>query len=159
VEKKRSLKTLLLCTLLPLAGGGAVALATMNAMKDYDAVAKPPLAPPTAVFPIAWTLLYLLMGYALYRSLRAAEDGLAVQRSLRTFTSQLLINYLWPFIFFTFKTYWAAAVCLLFLILLVLMTRAEFAKNDKTAARLLIPYIVWLVFALYLNIGTAVLNN
>ena len=76
----------------------------------------------------------------------------------RAFSAQLLLNFLWPIIFFKIETYFAAAVCLVFMIILIIKTYKEFKTIDTRASALLIPYILWSLFALYLNIGVCLLN-
>lgn len=151
-------KRFILCVGLPLLGGILVSLIISGETDAYTDYIKPPLAPPQFLFPVVWSILYVLMGVSLFGVMTSGAEMAVRQNALRTFTSQLLINYLWPIIFFIIKTYWAAAVCLAFLIILVLLTYKEFAAIDKKSANLLIPYLIWLVFALYLNIGVAILN-
>lgn len=158
MKDKVKLKKLLLCAGLPLLGGILVSLAISTETDIYDSFVKPPLSPPAVLFPIVWSVLYVLMGVALYGVMTSDAEMIVKQNALRTFTSQLLVNYLWPIIFFVIKTYWAAVACLIFLIILVMLTYREFRTIDKKSANLLIPYLIWLVFALYLNIGVAILN-
>lgn len=136
-------------TVLPLAVGGAAAVLTMDAMAQYSALTQPPFAPPAWVFPVAWTVLYLLMGLAsrrIYR-LRTAES----RRALRLHYAQLGANFVWPLLFFRAGEYAVAFRWLLFLLALAAAEMASFRRLDRTAGRLLAPYLAWLAFAAYLN--------
>ena len=112
--------------------------------------ALPPLSPPGWVFPVVWVLLYALMGYAAARAYRAPRS---VDRSqaLNLFVAQLAVNFLWSPIFFNLRAYGLAFAWLLLLILLVAAMTYFFRKVDKRAALSQIPYLVWLLFAAYLN--------
>lgn len=99
------------------------------------------------------------MGTALYLALTSGRGTIRQREDAESyFAAQLVLNFLWPLAFFRFETPWAAAVCLAFLILFVVLTISAFAGLDRTAALLLIPYLVWCVFALYLNLGICFLN-
>ena len=143
--------------LIPLALGGLSALLTMSDMKDYADIQKPPLSPPAIVFPIAWSLLYTLMGIAsalVWRE-RHTDDR---QNGLIYYGLQLILNFFWPLVFFSAKEYWFAFAWLLALIAAVIATAVFFRRVNKAAFWLLIPYLAWLAFAAYLNAGVAVLN-
>lgn len=117
---------------------------------------NPPLTPPQWAFPVVWSILYLMMGISAY--LVYKKDDYKINDGLKYFFYQLLINFVWPIIFFRFKMYATAAITLAILILLTVATICEFKKISKAAAWLMVPYLLWLCFALYLNIGVAVLN-
>lgn len=143
--------------LIPLALGGLSALLTMNDMKAYGDIPQPPLSPPAIVFPIAWSILYALMGIAsalVWRE-RRSDDR---QNGLVYYGLQLILNFFWPLVFFSAKEYWFAFAWLLALIAAVVATAFFFKRVSKAAFWLLVPYIAWLVFAAYLNAGVAVLN-
>ena len=136
--------------ILSVGGGFLVGLVTRN-NEMFSSLVKPPLTPPPAVFGIAWTIFYVLM--AISASLILENKG-----NLKIYYTQLIVNFLWPIIFFSLGSPVAALVCLLLLIGLVAYMIYEFFKVNKTAALLQIPYFIWLLFALYLNIGFVVLN-
>ena len=150
-------KLLLKCVLTPLVSGMVIGWLSSSS-GAYNEVKKPPLSPPASLFPFVWTILYILMGIALYLVLSSEAEPSEKSKAKTVFASQLVLNLLWPIIFFTFRTYYAAALCLVFLIGFIVKTYLEFKKIDTRGAKLLIPYIIWCVFALYLNIGVAVLN-
>ena len=144
---KRKGKTLLICLALPLAVGLLASLLTLGGMGDYAGMAKPPLAPPGWVFPIAWTLLYLLMGLASWLAVGAAASEERKQEALSLYA-----------VFFGLGRYYLALFWLVVLLVLVLLTWRQFRRLDRRAGALLTPYILWLCFALYLNLGAAILN-
>ena len=151
-------KKLLLCLSIPLAVGGLSALITGGGMGAYSQFVQPPLSPPGWLFPVVWTILYLLMGYASYRVLTSGAEPNEIRRALILYGAQLLVNFLWPLIFFGLGWYWVALLALLLLWVLVFFTIRAFSKIDEKAGDLLLPYILWLTFAAYLNFGVALLN-
>ena len=157
VIMRTNVKKLIFSIGIPLIGGGIIGFITTGA-GAYEDMVKPPLSPPGWVFPVVWSILYIMMGIALYLVLISPQSDEVKSLSKRTFASQLIINFLWPVIFFILKTYWAAVVTLGALIILVVITIVDFRKSDKRAALVLVPYLIWCLFALYLNIGVAVLN-
>ncbi len=141
-------------TALPLVVG-ALSAAIAGDMSKQSYV-QPPFSPPAWVFPVAWTVLYLMMGFASYLVYRDCDYFL--NDAMKCFFYQLFVNFSWSIVFFRFEFYTAAVVVLLALLLLTIGTTAAFFGVNKTAGRLMIPYIVWLIYALYLNVGVAVLN-
>lgn len=150
-------KKLFIHLAIPLGVGGLAALLS-GGMDSYGNLNQPPLSPPGWVFPIVWTILYLLMGYASYRVYTSQAEPPAIRQALRFYGIQLLLNFLWPIAFFGFGWYWAAFLLLLALWGLVYITMYLFGQVDDTAESLLIPYLLWVTFAGYLNLGTALLN-
>lgn len=155
---KKDWKRLLICLAIPLAVGGLAALLTGGGMGEYAEFMQPPLSPPGWVFPVVWTVLYLLMGYASYRVLTSRAEPGEIRKALTLYGAQLLVNFLWPLIFFGLGWYWAALAVLVLLWVLVLLTARTFSRIDERAGDLLLPYILWLTFAAYLNFGVALLN-
>ena len=123
------------------------------------AAQKPLLAPPPAVFAVVWTVLYILMGAAV--SIVSCADVRQSRKTfaMRLFYIQLAVNFLWPTVFFGLGLWGTAAFVIAALWALVLWTVLSFLRADRTAAYLMIPYLVWISFAAYLNIGFAVLNR
>ena len=114
--------------------------------------------PPGWVFPVAWTLLYILMGIASYIVASSSVSRERKERALCVYALQLAVNFAWPVIFFKLSAYGAAFFWLLLLLLLVLANELLFKHISKTAGKLLLPYLLWLLFALYLNLGVWILN-
>ena len=154
---KTNWKQLLICLAIPLATGGLAALLS-GGMDTYQVINQPPLSPPGWIFPIVWTILYLLMGYASYRILSSDTNNADIKRALTYYGIQLVLNFLWPIIFFGLGWYWAAFVLLLVLWAFIYLTMRLFGVLDDTAENLLIPYLLWGTFAGYLNLGVALLN-
>lgn len=148
-------KQLLIALAIPLATGGIASLLS-GGMADFSALKKPPFSPPGWVFPIAWTVLYLLMGYSSYRIYTA--DKTASRRALRLYGFQLLLNFIWPVVFFSFGWYLAAFIILVALWVAILLTLRSFTVIDEPAGDLLLPYLLWVTFAGYLNLGIYFLN-
>ena len=157
---KRDWKALVISILIPLAVGTAAGLLSMGGMESFGAMNQPPLSPPAWLFPIAWTILYTLMGissYLIYTSEEPKESNLKNQ-ALSTYGYQLLVNFLWPVFFFNFQWYFFSFLWLVFLWILVLKMILEFGKINPIAALLNVPYFLWLTFAAYLNLGVWLLN-
>ena len=119
---------------------------------------KPPLAPPGWVFPVVWTVLYGLMGISAAR-IWAAPKSQARSRGLNLFIAQLIVNFFWSLFFFNAQAFGFAFLWLLLLWVLVLLMILAFWKVDPLAAKLQIPYLIWLTFAAYLNFGVWLLNR
>lgn len=149
-------KKLIVCLVVPLAVGGLSAFLTGNAMASFDSVVKPPLSPPGWLFPVVWTILYLLMGFASY--LVSTADK-ASDSALTLYGLQLFVNFFWSIVFFRFENYFFAFLWLILLWILILLTILRFRQISKTAAYLLLPYLLWVSFAGYLNFGIWLLNR
>ena len=122
----------------------------------YSTLNKPPLSPPGIVFPIVWSILYLLMGIGAY--FLSNERKVEISKLLKIYWIQLILNALWPLVFWRLQAFWLAAVIIIAILFLVVWLTLEAFKINKLSSYMFIPYIVWLLFALYLNIGIAVLN-
>lgn len=144
---------------IPLAVGGFSAFLTREGMEHFKTVAQPPLSPPAWLFPVAWTILYLLMGAASYLVWVSGASEKRRDRALTVYGLSLAANFLWPIVFFTARLYLAAFLLLLVLWVLVVITALLFSCIDDRAGKLMIPYIVWLSFAAYLNLGVWLLNR
>lgn len=140
--------SLIIAILIPLAVGTLSALISGN-MSIYSGIDKPPLAPPGFIFPIVWTILYILMGissYIIYQSNSAYKST-----ALQTYVFQLFFNFFWSIIFFRLDLYLVAFIWLLVLIFLIVKMIYQFYKIEPIAAYLQIPYLLWCIFAAYLN--------
>lgn len=151
-------KQLLLCLAIPLAVGGIAALLTGGGMDTFETLSKPPLSPPGWLFPVAWTALYLLMGLASYLALNAGKPKLLTDRAIWLYAVQLAFNFVWPVLFFGGKLYLLAFIWLAVLWLLILLNILQFYRLDRRAGLLLLPYLLWVSFAGYLNLGIYLLN-
>ncbi len=151
-------KKLLVCLAIPLAVGGLAALLS-GGMSDYGVMAKPPLSPPGWVFPVVWSILYLLMGYASYRILESGAAEQEIRKALTFYGLQLFANFVWPLLFFGGGWFLLSFFWLILLWVLIFLTIRAFSSIDETAGNLLIPYILWVTFAAYLNFGIYLLNG
>lgn len=121
-------------------------------------ITKPPLSPPAIVFPIVWTVLYALMGIGAAR-ISLSAFSTARKKALYVYFAQLFANFLWSIIFFEWQAFGIAFFWLLVLWALILLMIVLFKKTDAPAAYLQIPYLVWVSFAGYLNLGVWLLNR
>lgn len=144
----------LLYILTPLIGGSIVGL-IINKSIDYNYLVNPPLSPPSYLFPIVWSILYILIGisYYIYRK-NNNDDSLTI----KLYYIQLILNYLWSIIFFTLKLRTLAVIWIIILAITIIYLMIRFYKEERTSFYLFIPYILWVLFATYLNIGIVVLN-
>ena len=156
--KPINLKRLLIAIAIPELVGGLSALLSGNIGNRYTQFNQPPLSPPGIIFPIVWVILYALMGIASYIVYEEAGRTAKGKQALAFYGAQLFFNFLWPIVFFRAEAYWLAVVVIIILLVLVVITMLIFRKINKTAFYLMIPYLLWLLFATYLNIGVAVLN-
>ena len=159
-ENKKEIGKLAIAIMIPLIVGGISALLTKDNMVMFNQINKPPLSPPSWLFPIAWTILYILMGIASYLIYKSKNIFFYEERdkALILYIVQLVFNFLWSIIFFNLKQYVFAFVWLLFLWLFIVLLIINAKKVNKIAFYLLIPYLIWVTFAGYLNLMIAILN-
>ncbi len=148
----------ILCILIPLFVGQISSGITSENFSTLEQLNKPPLYPPRILFPIVWTILYILMGIASYFVLTANTMSSDIVDALSAYALQLGVNFFWPIFFFNLQAYWFSFVWILLLWVLVGLTVYNFAQVSKKAAWLMLPYFIWVTFAAYLNLGVAILN-
>lgn len=148
-------KKLFICIAIALIIGGISAFLTRGNMQAFDMLNKPALSPPGWLFPIVWTVLYILMGIASYLVLVSQKTN---NNALVLYGIQLFFNFFWSIIFFNLELYIFAFVWLVILWILILKTAISFYQIEKTAGYLMIPYLLWVTFAGYLNLGIYFLN-
>jgi len=145
--------------LLSEAVGALSGWLTREGMEIYNkTVTQPPLSPPSAVFPVVWGILFALMGIGaarIYLNAASAERS----RGLLLFLVQLAVNFFWSILFFSFQAFGFAFFWLVLLWGLIWLMIRAFGRTDKAAARLQIPYLLWVTFAAYLNFGVWLLNR
>lgn len=157
--KKPAWKTYAFWIVLAEAVGALSGWLTRKGVKVYNAtVEQPPLSPPSIVFPIVWGILFALMGIGAARIYLAPASN-ARSRSLLLFLVQLAFNFLWSIIFFNLQAFGFAFLWLIVLWILILLVILSFRKVDKPVAWLQIPYLLWVTFAAYLNLGVWLLNR
>ena len=154
--KKSNIKNYAVIILITLLGGIITGFVTMPGTQEYnDTVIKPLLSPPSIVFPIVWSMLYVLMAIAAAIVKNESND----KDVLFPYWMQLFANYIWSFIFFGFHAYLLAFLWLILLFILIIVTIRSFYHTNKKAAYLLIPYVLWTAFAGYLNLAVYILNR
>lgn len=155
--RKINIKQLAISLAISLGTGFLSGLISMLGAESFKKAVKPPLTPPDLVFPIVWSVLYILMGisaYIIYRS-----DDMDKTKALFIYGAQLLVNFFWPIFFFNFSAYLFAFIWILLLWLLIILMIKSFYPISKTAALLQIPYFLWVSFAAYLNFAVFLLNR
>ncbi len=129
---------------------GSVIGLIISPFMNYQDLNKPPLSPPGIIFPIVWTILYIIMGYSFYKQ---------NEQNKTIYYTQLIVNGLWSIIFFVFKWYLLATIWIILLIILVIIMIKNFYKENKLSGLINIPYLLWLLFALYLSFGLNSINT
>lgn len=145
---------------ISLAVGGLSALLTRGNMDLYSQITRPPLSPPAILFPIVWTVLYILMGVGaamVYND--RSRNPMAAQSAIRVFALQLAVNFLWSLIFFNLRAFFLAFIWLLLLWMLIVLMISRFNMVSVTAGKLQLPYLFWVTFAGYLNLAIYLLNG
>ena len=148
-------KIYLTSILVPVLIGGVVGFLISGSI-DYNSLNRPPLSPPSLSFPIVWTILYILMGIS-YGMLKS--NNLLDSKISSIYYLQLFFNALWPIAFFLLKWRLFAFIWIIILAILIIIMIARFYEKHKTAGLLQIPYLIWTLFATYLNFGVYWLNR
>ena len=151
-------RQLLICIAIPLAVGGISAWLSRGSMKTYAALSKPPLSPPGWLFPVVWTILFVLMGLATYLVITSEQPQQTINRALRLYGIQLGVNFFWSILFFNMSLYLFSFIWLILLWILILATTVRFYRVSPAAGYLMLPYLLWVAFAGYLNLGIYLLN-
>ena len=154
----KRVKPYIIAVLIVEAVGAISSWLTKAGVDRYiETVVKPPLTPPSFIFPIVWGILFALMGISVARIwLKPQSDDRT--KSLIIFAVQLAVNVIWTLVFFNLQTFGIAFIIILLLLALILLMISSFSKLDKLAAKLQIPYFLWVLFAAYLNISIFLLN-
>ncbi len=145
---------------IPLTVGILSAFLTRGGMEIYGQIQTPPLSPPSWLFPIAWSILYVLMGISsatVY--IKRERNYPEARRGLLYYAVSLVFNFFWSIIFFNGRVFMLAFLWLILLLSLIILTVLSYRKVDKFSAYLQIPYILWVIFAGYLNFGIWFLNR
>lgn len=149
------IKNYIISILVPVIVGGIVGLIISSSI-DYNTLQKPFLAPPSILFPIVWTILYILMGVS-YGILK--DNNLVDQQVNLIYYIQLVVNALWSIFFFSLKWRLFAFIWTIMLAILVVLMIIKFYNKNKIAGLIQVPYLLWVLFASYLNIGVYILNK
>ena len=153
--KPQNRSSLIIAILIPLAVGSFSALISGN-MSLYSTINKPAFSPPSIVFPIVWTILYVLMGISSY--IIYSSDSADKTKALKIYALQLFFNFCWSILFFRYNLYLLSFLWLVILIVLICIMIKDFYKINPAAAYLQIPYLLWCIFAAYLNFSIYTMN-
>lgn len=153
---KINVKRLAVSIVIPLAVGIIASFITKDQMEAFSQLKQPPLSPPGWLFPIVWTVLYVLMGISSY--IVYQKQNTLLSDCQRLYILQLAANFIWTILFFNLKQYLFSFIWLILLIFLVARMAICFVTVDRKAAALQIPYVLWICFAAYLNIAIYYLN-
>ena len=156
-KDKFNYKILILFIVFALIAGGIGALLGGD-MKNFDSLQKPAFTPPPILFPIVWTILYILMGISSYLVCYNNTDTKFKTTACTLYIVQLIVNSLWTLFFFRLKMLLFSFIWLILLLVLVIIMTVKFYKIKPLAAYLQIPYILWLIFAAILNFSIYILN-
>jgi len=144
---------------LPLGVGTLAAFLTRESMNIYAEITKPPLSPPAILFPIVWTVLYVLMGISSVMIFNSKEaNPTAAEKGLKLYILSLILNFSWSIVFFNNRSFGLALVVILILLALIIGTVVNYFKVKPLPAILQIPYAIWVAFATYLNGAILFLN-
>ena len=159
-DTERIVKAFIIAIALPLVIGGFSAFLTKDNMNIYGEINTPPLSPPAFLFPVVWTVLYVLMGVSsAFIWLNRSDSKEIADRGLLIYAASLFFNFVWSLIFFNFRAYLFAFIWLLVMLTLIILTVVNYKKIVPLAAYLQIPYILWTAFAGYLTFGVWLLNR
>lgn len=156
---KKNVKLLILCIGIPLAIGALSGWITKDSMETFGSLQKPPLSPPGVLFPIVWSILYVLMGISSYLIQTSDSNKEKRINALVIYGLQLAVNFFWSIWFFSFQWYLFSFIWLVLLWVLIYQTMQAFYEISRKAAYLFIPYLLWVTFAGYLNLGIYLLNG
>lgn len=159
VKNKKDYFFLALSLIIILGLPFIISMLIRGGINEYSNLIKPSFAPPAILFPIVWTILYILMAISFYRVLLLEKSGEDVTKELIIFIVQFVFNLIWPILFFYFNFRFLAFIELFILVILIFITIKFFYKKDKIAGILLIPYLLWCIFALILNYSVYFLNK
>ena len=156
----KQIRPYIISPLIALAVGGLSAFLSRNGMEAYQNVIQPPLSPPMWLFPVVWSILYILMGVGsaiIYTKLKdAPEDAIS---ALMVYGFQLAVNFFWSIIFFNMQAFLFAFIWLVLLWLLIIVMIVKFSRLSRPAALLQLPYLLWVTFAGYLTLSVWLLNR
>lgn len=154
-----NIKAFIISLIIPVLGGALSGFITSNSMDVYTSINLPAFAPPAWIFPIVWTILYVLMGISSYLIYTSGDSKQSINRALTIYAVQLVVNFIWPLLFFGVGNYLLAFIWIILLWVLIVITIYAFYQISKPAAYLMVPYLLWVTFAAYLNLSVYLLNR
>ena len=159
VNNKFEFVPFIVSILISLGGGLLIGYFIKDSLKTYTSLTKPAFSPPGWVFGVVWPILYILIGIALYRVYLTLKYRNRSYGVLVLYIAQLLLNFSWPIVFFTLRLYGISALIIIILIVLIILCIIKFIKVDKVSSILLVPYLLWCIYASYLNVMVWILNE
>ena len=156
---KKAILTYAVCIAVPLLTGAVSALLTKNSMDIYAELKTPPLSPPSFLFPVVWTLLYVLMGVGCGMIFEYRKTSKDAEKGLYYYAASLVFNFVWSILFFNLRMFLPSFLWLLMMLYLIVRTVLCYFRVSRPAAYLQIPYMIWVVFAGYLSAGIYFLNR
>ena len=154
----KKIKPYVISVALALGVGGLSALLTSGNMDLYSEIVQPPLAPPPWLFPVVWTVLFILMGISSAMIFTSDAPKRDVNNALTVYGINLFLNFFWSIIFFNMRAYFFAFIWLIALWITILVMIIKFIKIKPLAGYIQIPYLIWVTFAGYLNLAIYILN-
>ena len=149
---KKILKNSIVIVCLTFLMPGIISLLIKDSFKTYNLLNKPPLSPLSFIFPVVWSIIYLLISVSIIR----VKDN--INDNIKLYYKSLILNIIWTPLFFLFKWYFIALLDLIMLFISVIKMYKHFKKDDDLSSALLIPYLLWLIFAFYLNLYIVIFN-
>ncbi len=159
ISMNNKIKAYFIGIIIPVAVGLFSAFLTRNSMNVYETIVQPALAPPAILFPVVWTVLYVLMGIGSVMIYRSSVSDTDKSKALLLYSLQLAVNFFWSIIFFNKRAFLLSFIWLVLLWLLIIGMIVSFKKICKTATWLQIPYLIWVTFAGYLSLSIYLLNG
>jgi len=156
--KKHNISDMLICIISAEVIGAVSALLAGGFSDFFNKYEEPPLLPPGWLFPVVWTILYAVMGYSAYLVTHSYGETAQKKTALTIYWAQLALNFMWSIIFFRFEALWLAFVVIMALWVMIIAMILSFRKISPLAAYINIPYLLWVTFAAYLNLATAIIN-
>ena len=160
LDRKFQLFPFLISLFITLGIGIIASIFTRPEIKGwYINLSKPSFTPPNWLFPVAWTILYVLIATAAYMVWIRRDKSITYTRASMIYIVQLLLNFSWSIVFFGMHEIFAALVIIILLLVTIILNIAWFGRFSKTAAWLLVPYVVWVSYAGLLNLSIYILNR
>jgi tryptophan-rich sensory protein len=156
--KKRSVTDLLIYVVITELIGALSAILSGGTSGFFEKYQSPPLMPPKWIFPVVWAILYAIMGISAYLIHSSDADPHSKKRAMNAFWAQLAVNFIWSIVFFGYEQLWLSVVVIYVLLILIIVMIIRFRKINYLAGNMNIPYLIWVMFAAYLNTAIAVIN-
>lgn len=156
--KRKKITEMLIFIVAAELAGALSALFAGNSSSFYSELTKPPLSPPGWLFPVIWPILYALMGLSVFLIFTSNGTSKEKRTAYRIYAAQLLVNFTWSIVFFRLRMIELSVAVILLLLVLIIVMIAVFRKIRPISAFLNVPYLLWTIFASYLNIGILILN-